>query len=130
MPLEGLWWMDNMKEFTVKSKDKWKWKLFIVQPSFVTKKLFDKAIKKVKEKKNPTAIEKVAFGRIHEKTAAQVMHIGSYESEAPIIKKLHSFIKENGGELSQKHHEVYLSDPRKTEQSKLKTIIRQPFTKK
>lgn len=129
-PLEGLWWMDNMKDFTVENKNQWKWKMFIAQPDFVTKKLFNKTIKKVREKKNPVALEKIRFEKIHEKSVAQVLHIGSYKSEAPVIQELHEFIKNNNGKLSQKHHEIYISDPRRTAENKLKTIIRQPFTKK
>ncbi len=130
MPLEGLWWTPNMKDFTIKNKDIWLWKIFIVQPDFVVKQMFDLAIEQVAKKKELPSLRRVIFETIHERSAAQILYIGLFTNEGPTIKKLHDFIKENGHSfdgLTQKHHEIYLSDMRKTAPDKLKTIIRQPF---
>ncbi len=130
MPLEGFWWTKNMKDFSIDNKDIWLWKLFIVQPDFVTDKAFSDAVEQVQKKSNPSALGKLIFETLHEGTAAQILYIGPFSDEGPTIKKLHDFIKEKGytfDGLKQKHHEIYLSDRRKTAPEKLKTIIRQSF---
>lgn len=133
MPLEGLWWADDMSDFISGKRDNWKWKLFIVQPRFITKSIFNTAVKEVEKKKKPVAIKKIAFEKIKEGKSAQIVHVGPYSEEGPTVQKLHDFIESEGGKFtgnSQLHHEIYLGDPRKTAPEKLKTIIRQPFTKK
>jgi len=128
MPLESLWWTDDMTQFTTDNKDVWKWTSMIMQPQFVIKDLFDNAVEQVK-KKNLPALPKTRFETFYEGLSAQIMHIGPYSAEGPNIEKLHNFIKENGYEfdgLVQKHHEIYLSDPRRTKPEKMKTVIRQP----
>ena len=126
MPLEGLWWTEDMSQFSIEDKGAWQWTLMIMQPEFVTSQLVEQAIDQVRQKKDPPALGKVRFAALHERLGAQIMHIGPYGDEGPTIEKLHSFIRENGYELTGKHHEVYLSDPRRTAPEKLKTIIRQP----
>ena len=126
MPLEGLWWVPNMAEFSVSRKDKWLWTALIMQPEFVSAALVDAAIVETAEKKNPAALPRLRFKPYQEGLAAQIMHIGPYADEAPTIAKLHAFIAEQGHTLRGKHHEIYLSDPRRTAPEKLKTVIRQP----
>jgi hypothetical protein len=127
MPLEGLWWTDDMSQFSTENKDNWKWTLMMMQPEYVTAELFNEAAEQVKKKKNPPALSKVRFGVFSEGKAAQIMHIGPFSEEGPTIKNVHSFIQENGCKLSGKHHEIYLSDIRKAAPEKWKTIIRQPM---
>lgn len=129
MPPEGLWWCDDMAEFNTENKDAWKWILMIMQPQYVTEDLFDKAIIQVEIKKKLPAISRIRFQNLHEGLSAQIMHIGPYSDEAPTIEKLHDFIKENGYGFSGKHHEIYLSDPRKSSPQKMKTVLRQPIKK-
>jgi len=130
MPLEGLWWADNMDAFTAGDKDKWSWTAMIMQPAkLVTAEMVKEAVEQVK-KKNPPALSKLRFEKLDEGSAVQMMHIGPYAEETANIQKLHSYIKQNGYELAGKHHEIYLSDPRKTAPEKLKTVVRQPFKKK
>jgi hypothetical protein len=129
MPLEGLWWMDDMTKFSPAIKNLWKWTAMIMQPEIVTKEMVEKAIKEVEKKKGLSALSKLRFEKFKEGKSAQIMHIGPYAAEEPTIKKLHGFIKSNGFKFSgekQKHHEIYLGDPRKSAPEKLKTIIRQP----
>jgi len=127
MPLEGLWWADDMTQFSIEKKGSWKWTLMIMQPEFVTINLFDEAVVQVDKKKNPIALPKIDFDSFSEGMAVQIMHLGPFSEEGPTIQKLHDFIRENGFKLSGRHHEIYLSDIRKAAPEKWKTIIRQPF---
>ena len=126
MPLEGLWWMDDMSQFSAERKDEWKWTSMIMQPKYVTQADFKAAVEQVK-KKNLPAITKVRFECFHEGRGAQIMHIGPYSAEAVNIQKIHTAIKTGGHQLSGKHHEIYLNNPITTAPEKLKTIIRQPM---
>jgi hypothetical protein len=130
MPLEGLWWLDDMTQFSVERKDEWKWRSMIMQPKYVTEADFKAAIEQVNKKKAPAALDKVRFECFHEGKAAQIMHIGPFSTEAANIQKIHAAIKATGHELSGKHHEVYLNNPAKTSArvpEKLKTVLRQPM---
>ncbi len=126
MPLEGLWWADDMSKFSSTDKSNWKWTAMIMQPAFVTPELVAQAIADVKEKKGPRAIAKIHLAAFTEGRCAQILHIGAFSEEGPTIAKVHQFIAERG-RLSGKHHEIYLSDIRKADPSKWKTIIRQPM---
>jgi hypothetical protein len=127
MPLEGLWWMDDMSQFSVDNKELWQWTMMIMQPEYVTEPLFREALEQVGKKKDPPALPKVRFESYHEGLSAQIMHIGPYAAEAPTIERVHRFILESGYQLRGKHHEVYLSDPRRTAPERMKTVIRQPM---
>ncbi len=130
MPLEGLWWMDDMSRFSVEKKSEWKWTLMILQPDFIDRKMIETAIAEVKKKKNPPALPKLRFETFSEGKAAQIMHIGPFSEEGPTVEKVHRFIEEQGLKLSGKHHEIYLSDIRRGDPKKWKTVIRQPMSKK
>jgi hypothetical protein len=128
LPLEGLWWADDMTSFSIDDKDCWKWTLMIMQPDLVTEELVRKAIEQVKAKKNPTSLPLVRFESFEEGKSAQIMHIGPFSEEGPTIERVHSFIEENGSKRRGKHHEIYLSDIRRAVPEKWKTIIRQPMS--
>ena len=127
MPLEGLWWMEDMAKFSVDRKDEWKWTSMIMQPKYITEADFKTAIQQVRKKKSPTALDKVRFECYHEGKAAQIMHLGPYSTEGFNVQKIHEAIKAAGYQLSGKHHEIYLGDPRRTAPEKLKTVLRQPM---
>lgn len=128
MPLEGLWWVDNMEEFSMEDRSKWKWTVMIRQPDFITKNLIDGAVEELKTKKDLPSLSKLRFENFKEGPAVQIMHLGPYgEAEAQAVQKLHNSIEENGHSLRGKHHEIYISDMRRTKPEKLKTVIRQPF---
>lgn len=129
MPLEGLWWADDMAHF-FENKDAWKWTSMMMQPELVTEALFAEAVAEVRKKKAPAAIDKVRLERYAEGRSAQIMHIGPYSEEGPNIARLHAFIDESGYEKTGKHHEIYLGDPRRAAPEKMKTIIRQPVVKR
>ncbi|MES9828364.1 MAG: GyrI-like domain-containing protein [Candidatus Thiodiazotropha sp.] len=128
LPLEGLWWTDDMSAFSVENKDGWKWTLMIMQPELVTKEMVQNAIEQVKEKKNPVSLPLARFESFEEGKVAQIMHIGPFSEEGPTVEKVHSFIEENGSQRRGKHHEIYLSDIRRAAPEKWKTIIRQPMS--
>ncbi|MBZ0278756.1 MAG: GyrI-like domain-containing protein [Anaerolineae bacterium] len=125
-PLEGLWWVPDMRQFSMQDKTGWLWTMMIMQPEVVTAELVETTIEAVRHKKNPASLSGIRFEEFTEGQAAQIMHIGPYAAEAPTITRLHTFIAEKGYQLRGKHHEIYLSDPGRTAPDKLKTIIRQP----
>ena len=129
MPMEGLFWADDMKVFMPETADrnKWQWTLMIMQPDFITRKDFENAVAAAGKKKDNPLIDKVRFESYTEGKSTQIMHIGPYSAEGPNIQKLHHKIVEIGGKLSGKHHEIYLSDPRRVTPDKMKTVVRQPY---
>ena len=128
LPLEGLWWADDMSSFSVKNKENWKWTLMIMQPELVKKEMVVKAIEEVRKKKNPVALPLVRFESFAEGKVAQIMHIGPFSEEGPTVEKLHALIGDSGSQRIGKHHEIYLSDIRRAAPEKWKTIIRQPMS--
>jgi hypothetical protein len=127
MALEGLWWMDDMREFSVTRKGEWKWTMMIVQPDMITPDQVELARADLIKKKKPVAASKIRFESYPEGLSAQIMYFGPYTDEGPTIQRLHDFIRESGHQLRGKHHEIYMSDPRRTAPEKLKTVIRQPM---
>lgn len=127
MPLEGLWWADDMSKFSAEDKSSWKWTMMIAQPHFVSKEMVASAIADVKKKKAPAAISRLRFEAFTEGRCAQILHIGPFSEEGPTIEQVHRFIDAGGYKLCGKHHEIYLSDIRKAAPAKWKTIIRQPL---
>jgi len=131
-PLEGLWWADSMDDFIKGNRDKWKWTMMIMQPDWIMQDIINEAINFTNEKKPELSelLHKLRLEKYTEGKVAQIMHIGSYSEEGPTIAKIHDFINEMGGKFDghdQKHHEIYLSDPRKSNPVTMKTVIRQPF---
>ena len=126
LPLEGLWWADDMGAFRGNRKDEWKWTLMIGLPDIATAEMAASVLPEVTAKKDLTAGAKVRFELFAEGDCAQVMHIGPYSQEEPTIDLLHQFIADQGLQRRGLHHEIYLGDPRKADPAKLRTIIRQP----
>ena len=124
MPLEGLWWADDMSRFSVNDKDNWKWTMMIMQPSFISEEIIAQAISEVGKKKNLPALSKLRVEEFAEGRCAQILHIGPFSEEGPTIEKVHQYINAHG-QLTGKHHEIYLSDIRKADPAKWKTVIRQ-----
>ena len=119
-PLEGLWWSEDMADFTKGRREGWHWRMMIRQPDWITPGQVDQ----VRAAKGVTA--PVRLERLVEGLCLQTMHIGPYTAEGPTIAALHAEIAAQGLRLSGQHHEIYLSDPRKVAADKLKTILRQP----
>ncbi len=133
-PLEGFWWQEGMKDsIDYNNKDKMNFISIIRLPDFVTKKDFDWAVQEATNKKK-LDFSKVEFLTYDEGICVQCMHIGSYDDEPATINLMNKFANENGYELDitdkRLHHEIYLSDPRKCDISRLRTVIRHPIRKK
>lgn len=126
MPLEGLWWVNDMTQFSIHDKSNWKWTAMVMQPAFVTVQTIEQALCEVKRQKNPLGIDKVRFAPFTEGRCAQIMHIGPFSEKGPTIERIHQYVQSKG-EPTGKHHEIYLSDIRKADLAKWKTIIRQPM---
>jgi hypothetical protein len=126
MPLEGLWWSADMAAFLEGRRDAWEWTMMIVQPPAVTADLIDRAVDEAGRKKDIPALGNLRFEGFEEGLSAQIMHVGAYSEERPTIEGLHAFITEEGYSRRGRHHEIYLSDPRRTAPERLRTIIRQP----
>lgn len=126
-PLEGLWWADAMELFsTQRDKDSWDWTMMIMQPAWITLAVVEQAMAQVQANDLP-ALPLLRLEPYHEGLSAQILHIGSYDDEGPVLLRLHrNWIPDNGYVENGKHHEIYLSDPRKTAPDKLKTVLRQP----
>ena len=136
-PLEGLWWADDMSSFTSREKDQWQWTMMIRQPEWVTAadmaQVLEIVVAKTAKKRDATTDEatlrQVRFEGLCEGLVVQVLHIGSYDEEGPVLAEMHNrFIPENGLAMRGLHHEIYLGDPRKVAPEKLKTILRQPVS--
>lgn len=125
-PLEGLWSADDPEVFRTRDKSAWDWTLMIVQPDWITAELVDEALTAARTKQLP-ALELLRFERYAEGRCVQILHVGSYDDEAPTLERLHDeFIPTHGFAMSGRHHEIYLSDARKIEPARLRTILRQP----
>lgn len=127
MPLEGLWWSDDLSSFITRDKSQWKWTMMINQPDLADDAVIEGAIDQVKRKKGLPALDLLRLERFAEGRCAQVLHIGPFDQEGPTIQRVHDFIGERSA-LAGKHHEIYLSDVRRADPAKWKTIIRQPMT--
>nr|WP_294693532.1 GyrI-like domain-containing protein [uncultured Friedmanniella sp.] len=125
-PLEGLWSAEDPGAFVAGDKSAWDWTMMISQPAWVTPDLVGAAVQKAAAKA-PAALERVRLGSYTEGTSVQVLHVGSFDSEAPVLARLHDeYLPEHRLTFNGPHHEIYLSDARRTEPAKLRTILRQP----
>lgn len=127
MASEGLWWMNDMRKFSLVHQDDWKWTMMIMQPEIVTPLLFAQAVDEATKKKGQPVLSRLRLERYQEGLATQIMYFGPYADEGPTIALLHQFIEESGHVRFGKHHEIYLGDPRRTAPEKLRTVIRQPM---
>jgi len=127
-PLEGLWWADDMETFsTARDKSQWSWTMMIMTPEWITEEMVTEARLEVEKKKDLPALEKLRWEEYQEGLSVQILHLGSYDDEGPVLARLHDiWMPEQGYTFNGLHHEIYLSDPRRVEPSKLKTILRQP----
>lgn len=125
-PLEGLWEADDPAVFVTRDKAAWRWTMMIMAPEFITDALFGAAVEKARRKLGdlPSSLRLEAYA---EGRSLQALHIGSYDDEGPLLARLHDVeMPGRGLTFNGPHHEIYLGDPRRTEASKLKTVLRQP----
>lgn len=132
-PLEGLWWQENVDGIDYSKKEEFQWISMIRLPDFVKKEDFNWAVKEATEKKK-TDFSKVEYFTYNEGPCVQCMHIGPYDDEPSTIFSMDNFAREKGYEVDitpeRCHHEIYLSDPRRCDASRLKTVIRHPIRKR
>jgi hypothetical protein len=130
MPLEGLWWADDMDTFTSgRDKAQWDWTLMIMVPDWITDDMFTAVVDQVGAKDHPTRLDDLRLETLSEGLCVQALHIGSYDDEGALLRQMHhEFVPAQGFTMVGKHHEIYLSDSRKIEPAKLRTILRQPVT--
>jgi hypothetical protein len=133
MALEGLWWVeDGMFDITI--KDNWFYTLMMMQPEVITQELFKEAREQVRKKKGDSEmLSKARLTHFEEGMCVQVMHIGPYATEPATIDRMREYMKENGLKdkvgPNGKHHEIYMSDPRRVSPDKMKTVLRHPVAK-
>lgn len=131
-PLEGFWWSDNGEDFDYSDKSGLKWISVIRLPDFVTEKDFLWAVETASKKKKIDC-SSAEFLTVAEGLCVQIMHNGSYDDEPATVAVMDEYISENGcvNDLGSErlHHEIYLSDPRKSPPEKWKTVIRHPIKK-
>jgi len=126
MPLEGLWWADDMSDFAGGDRSRWKWTMMIMQPPLVDDDLIEAASAEVRRKKRLPGMAGLRLESFAEGRCAQVLHVGPSADEGPTIGRLHTFVEARTGRTG-KHHEIYLSDIRRGNPKRWKTIIRQPM---
>ena len=127
-PLEGLFWADDMAGFGDRKAD-WSWTMMIALPDEVTAQRFATMLEEVKRKHGHVALDRMRLEGLDEGLCAQILHVGPFSAEGPSIEKLHAFIRAQGYSFDgrkQKHHEIYMSDPRRAVPARWKTVIRQP----
>lgn len=124
--MECQWWVEGAQPFEQTPRTEWHWNIVIPMPDFVKKPAVEMAIQSAIAKKGASQISEVQFRPLNEGKCVQILHLGSYDEEAPTLEKLFAFVSEQGLEINGHHHEIYISDPRKTEAHKLKTILRYP----
>jgi hypothetical protein len=125
-PLEGLWWADDPADFVARRKDRWRWTMMIMAPDFIAPPFFEAAVERTKRKLGD-APSSLRFEPLVEGRSLQTLHVGSYDDEGPALARLHDEIMSAQGlTFAGPHHEIYLSDPRRTVPAKLRTILRQP----
>lgn len=128
MPLEGLWWADDMADYVTGDRARWRWTMLVTQPPVVTAAMVADAVAAATRKGKAPAGERLRLEVLDEGDAVQVMHHGPFATEGPTVAALHAWIAGAGLSLAGKHHEVYLSDPNRVAPERMRTIIRQPVS--
>ena len=128
MPLEGLWWAGDMDAFTAtRDKSRWDWTLMIMVPEWTDQGMFAAAVERAAARNRPVRLDDVRLETLSEGRCVQTLHVGPFDDEADVLARMHDeFIPEQGLRMVGRHHEIYLSDFRRTAPDKLRTILRQP----
>lgn len=132
-PLEGFWWQDGVEGIDYGSKESFQWISVIRLPDFVSKDDFKWAVEEA-ERKKKTDCSKAEFLTVHEGLCVQIMHIGAYDDEPDTVAIMNNYLEKNGyiNDITdnRRHHEIYLTDARRTAPEKWKTVIRHPIKKR
>ncbi len=127
-PLEATWSADDMAAFTsARDKSQWDWTVMLLLPDWVEESLVEAGREEVGRKDPPARLSDVRIERLHEGLAVQTLHVGPFDAEAAVLQEVHdSYIASHGLTMAGRHHEIYLSDLRKTAPERQRTILRQP----
>lgn len=126
-PLEGLWRASDPATFVTREKGEWSWTMLIAQPEWIDEGLVAGAIDAVRAKGEKSALDRLRLERMHEGASVQILHVGSYDDEGPTLARLHDeWMPRHRLTFNGDHHEIYLSDARRTPPEKLRTVLRQP----
>ncbi|WP_306368462.1 GyrI-like domain-containing protein [Nocardiopsis sp. CC223A] len=130
MPLEGLWWSDDMDAFTTaRDKSQWDWTLMIMVPEWTDAAMVAAAVGAAGAEGAPARLGEVRLEALCEGRCVQTLHVGPFDEEGPVLERMHhGFIPDRGLRMSGRHHEIYLSDLRRTAPERLRTLLRQPVT--
>ncbi|WP_232797056.1 GyrI-like domain-containing protein [Blastococcus atacamensis] len=126
-PLEGLWWAEDMESFTTaRDESRWNWTLMLLVPPWIDRSMFLAALEQA-ARKRPARLDNVRMERLAEGRCVQTLHVGSFDDETEVLARLHDVvIPGHGFRMVGKHHEIYLSDVRRTAPAKQRTVLRQP----
>ncbi|HEX8496191.1 MAG TPA: GyrI-like domain-containing protein [Actinomycetales bacterium] len=125
LPLEGLWTADDLTAFERRAKGEWSWTMLIRQPDWIDAALVDRALDTVRTK--GSLLRELELRTLDEGLCVQTLHVGSYDDEAPVLRALHhEHLPAHGLRPTGRHHEIYLSDPRRVAADRLRTVLRQP----
>lgn len=127
-PLEGLWWAEDMGSFTsARDKSRWHWTMMLMTPEWIDQQMFAAAVTQTGARSNPPRLAEVRREPLSEGLCVQTLHVGSFDDEAAVLARMHhEFIPAQGLRMVGTHHEIYLTDPRRTAPERLRTILRQP----
>lgn len=127
-PLEGLWWAQDMAAFTTsRDKSRWAWTMLLMVPDWIDASMVETAVEKARAKASPADLAAVRLEELSEGRCVQTLHLGPFDDEGPVLDRMHHrFIPDHGFRLDGTHHEIYLSDPRRSAPEKLRTVLRQP----
>ncbi len=129
MALEALWWVED-GHFEISKPDNWSWRAMMMQPDHITSEMLAEALLKLHEKRPSPGLDRLRLERFGEGLCLQTMHLGPYSEEPATVERLRTFAEENGYAFANRHHEIYLSDPRRTAPAKMKTVLRHGVTKR
>ncbi|GAA0972252.1 GyrI-like domain-containing protein [Nocardiopsis tropica] len=128
MPLEGLWWAEDMDAFTAaRDKSRWDWTMMIMVPDWTDQDMFASAVERAAAGNRPARLGDVRLERLSEGRCVQTLHVGPFDGEAGVLARMHhEFIPDHGLRMTGKHHEIYLGDFRRVAPERMRTILRQP----
>jgi len=128
-PLEALWWADDMTAFTAaRDKSRWHWTVMLLVPDWVAAPVVDEAVAEVRARADHSpALDRLRLAVLDDGLCVQTLHLGAYDDEGPVLQQMHEHVIPAAGlRMTGRHHEIYLSDPRRVEPTRLRTILRQP----
>jgi hypothetical protein len=127
--LEAQWWApDGKDDFSKAPKEQWCWKLLIRTPDFVRENELEKAVTAILKRGKTASVKELRLESFTEGRCVQMLHVGPYDREHETIDLMRAYAENRGLKFHGRHHEIYISDPRRVPPERLKTILRHPVT--